>query len=410
MILILLILVLLLFPIRRFFLFTFFWALFWVLNMLFTYLFIPGYGFTLELPFYLILSIIICFIGELVGGSALVSSRVSIEQKHPNIKKIRKTVIISIFLGVFYSIHSILINGFSLSNILSLTSLLTMNNEMAVMRYDGGKNVSILGQVLLCFVYLSPLLSGYYNKFLSKKVVFLSFLPALFVLLTQNTKMTLIASFIFYLSSVIVLNDLHCFKLPKIKKSTFYRIVGGGVVFYFLMVASFALRVGSFDGIFDIANKKFSSYIVHMPTIDNWVKVFYNSDEFYEYSYGAKTFYGISNFIGISERKGGIFQDFYFFTVGDNTYGTNIYTSIRVIIEDFGISGSLLFLGIISFLFSFIRFSRVFSPALKVTFMVASFVFIFYSFVTVVFAYTSYILCFVVFYFLLKINKERSYV
>lgn len=110
--------------------------------------------------------------------------------------------------------------------------------------------------------------------------------------------------------------------------------------------------------------------------------------------YGAMTFMGIANAIGLAERKFGLYRDFLSFGRLDKTMQSNVYTLFRLLIDDFGKIGALLFMFILGFASAksivFIKKRKIIF--LSQAFLVAIYCLIMWSFATSIWAYTS-ILC-----------------
>lgn len=88
------------------------------------------------------------------------------------------------------------------------------------------------------------------------------------------------------------------------------------------------LRTGRIDNeIIQVIERKFINYSVsHLSAFDIW----YSTNNVVNYSFGIKTFYGISNAIGLVNREQGVFTDFV--TCGNrynNDIRTNVYSVFR---------------------------------------------------------------------------------
>lgn len=115
-----------------------------------------------------------------------------------------------------------------------------------------------------------------------------------------------------------------------------------------------------------------------------------------KHTFGAMTFLGISNFIGLAERKSGVYRDFEYFGRLKKGMGTNVYTIFRQLIDDFGMVGALVFLFIIGFISSK---AIVFIAKRKwifvcQAFLVAVYSYVMWGFVTSFWAYTTNICCY----------------
>ncbi|WP_159882481.1 O-antigen polymerase [Paenibacillus puerhi] len=324
---------------------------------------------------------------------------------NPNVAQI--TLFLSIFLGSCYSFDYFFQHGISLNQLLNTASLLELNNTAAIERYSGSsEGSSQISRLFLVSVYFSPLVGGYnFNFFKEKKLRILclsSIFPALLVILTQNTKAILIGSlFLFisgYVTSYVKLNH----KFAKFKLKPVLYLCTVLLLFLGINYLSMMMRVGVFDiKLVRTINEKFVLYALgHIPAFDIW---FTNSMDSINYYFGTRTFYGIADFIGISERMQGIYDD----RVSWGNWSTNVFTAFRPFIEDFGpYLGVFLmfFMGVVmSFTFKkIVSISKVRAASLLV---LSSFYFyVLYGFITSVWAYMSYTLAFILFFIYIYVS------
>lgn len=319
------------------------------------------------------------------------------------LKLAKDILIMSILLGLCYSIELIIRNGFSLRQLFNIDELLQINNSMAIQRYSGrGVGMSKISRLFLVFTYFAPLIGGFNLNFVkdnkSKFFCWISLLPSFSILLIQNTKATWIgAVFLFisgYLTSCVKINN----KLPKISFKKIMLIIICIFMFLGINYASMMMRIGRFDKeLVNIINRKFLNYALgHIPAFDIW---FSNNIRAIEYHFGTRTFYGIADFVGISKRVQGIYTDF----VSWGSYSTNVYTAFRPFIEDFGP-----YLGLsIMFLYGFIMdiiFFYVINQSFRYKGVTILSAFYFYTLFTITSAwsYMSFILAFVIFNIYIK--------
>lgn len=393
----LLLLIFILFRNRNQFVYTYIFTLFWFVNLTVSELFFTGYKFSNSLYVLIITSSIFTLLGEFIGYKP---SKIINNTLNFNLSRYKILFWITFCIALCFPIINLFNNGISLLRLLDLQSLLEVNNEMAIARYSNELETSILGQFCLIFVYFLPFFSSllieFHNK---KKYIYYSIIPGLLVILTQNTKLVFMSSLLSALAGFIVQSIVLENKLPRIKVKTIMFCVIGFVLFYGLMVFSFIARIGRFDEkAINIANSKIASYVAHMPALNYWL-LNTNFDDLY-HTFGVKTFYGISNTLGIAERKSGVFKDYFVFHDNGEEYQTNIYTVFRFLIEDFGFTGTMFFFLILAFLFALIRSSS--NVVLKMTVLSMLIFFIFNSYVASVWTYFSYILAYVVLYISIK--------
>jgi oligosaccharide repeat unit polymerase len=295
--------------------------------------------------------------------------------------------------------------GFNLFDLSSLKSLLEINNKIAVLRYSGKIEKTFFGQIILSLTYLLPFIGGFlYFHLKEKKIIFLSILPQLLIMLSQNTKNSFIAAVLIFISSSIACNIIFS---NKISTFSFKKIILAsliGLLFYSLFLFSFAARRGELNAkVISQSKNKIGNYVAHLPAFDTYI----NSEKVINYSFGLKTFYGISNYFGVIERKDGVFIDFINFKSGGKKFKTNVYTVFRLLIEDFGVKGSIIFLSFLSFLFGFFRVNNIKFKSFSICLISTFIFFILYSFANSVFAYMSYIFSFFMFFLVLKIGSFK---
>jgi len=314
------------------------------------------------------------------------------------------------FINALYGIYKV---GFSLSQIVSFKILLELNNTAAVSRYTDGSSSNIISQITLIFVYLSPLLGGYLLPLISRKSKiwsYLTILPPLITTLTQAVKLGFITSIMLFIIGVIVSTYANNKTLMRIRGTTFLKIIFYSFLFFAVLFLSMVFRTGKFDiQTIKAIGEKFINYAFgHLPAFDLW---FSENIESIKPSGGIKTFYGISNFLGIAERKQGIFTEYAIY--GKNSFSglkTNVYTVFRFIIEDFGLYGALLAIFISGTIsgFSWLMIKKQERIFLFQTILTAVFFFVSWSFVASVWAYTSYIAIIIFFYLFLKLTFSKQ--
>ena len=161
-------------------------------------------------------------------------------------------------------------------------------------------------------------------------------------------------------------------------------------------------RIGHLDlDTFNIVVGKMMSYAFgHLPAFDIWFAKIDHSVE--NLTWGGKLLYGITNPLGILERKQGVYDNLLEISPYDDK--TNVFSVFRFFVEDFGVLGSYLFMTFIGFVTAFVykHFQKKNDIYMSTTLLCVIYFFISWSFVTSVLAYTSYIATFVFFYFVIK--------
>lgn len=129
---------------------------------------------------------------------------------------------------------------------------------------------------------------------------------------------------------------------------------------------------------------------VALPWTNRGSNIFWHNDQ---HKYGVMTFCGIFNGLGLTKRQKGICQDFVYFGRLDKTMRSNVYTIFRMLIDDFGIVGALVFLLLLGFASAkaivFIKKRKMIF--LSQAFLVAVYSYVMWGFVASIWAYTSII-------------------
>lgn len=307
-------------------------------------------------------------------------------------------------------LYSIVLHGFSLRALLDMREVLEMNKGISEDRYGGVEARNIITQVFLIFCYVAPLMGGFcfrwVNRFV-KVICVITLIPGIFVALTQSMKMGMISGFILWLTGFLVCS--FSYHLPlRIKLRDILMFCIGLFGFMGILFFSMVLRTGEVsEGTITLIQEKFVTYALgQFHCFDMW----YTTYEPTSYSWGTKTFMGISNVLGLEERSQGVYGEFY--QIGKNgLYGlANIFTIFRSLIEDFGEAGACLFmflLGLFSKMSikSLIMRNNIFTHQIITT---ATYAYLLWSFATSFFTYTSYIAMFVVAYFLFRFMQIKT--
>jgi oligosaccharide repeat unit polymerase len=318
----------------------------------------------------------------------------------------KKYLFVSLFIamaGFFLRLNSY---GINLSSLFNLGSLATINNEIAVNRYTGELFATAVSQSLLIFVYLSPLIGGllynYAGTTKNKIICISSILPALLLLLINNEKAGLISVIILWFSSFMSGYLVKYGTFPRPKKKSYLLLFTIFVIVMFILISSMVLRIGEVTttSIDAAVNKLYSSYALgQMPAFDK----FFNSQSGFinQLSFGKYTFYSVFDFLKISNRVPGVYNDFFVY----GSTNTNVYTYFRGLISDFGSFGALFMLYILGLMtglsYRNIKLKSSGKLALPTFTITAVLSFLLY-FIISIFSYVSMLFAFIFYYFFLK--------
>lgn len=326
-------------------------------------------------------------------------------------KKVANTLLVALFFAAFVNpIYTVILHGFSISSIFNIVTLLQMNNTISVDRYSGADYTNTFNQLMLVFSYSAPLFGGFCYRLVDKfgkTFSLLSIVPCIFVAFTQAMKMGLITSVFLWFCGFLVCSFTYNLQI-RIKTKTLFLITGGSIGFFSLLFLSMILRTGEISDriVEDITNKFFTYAFGFVPCFDIW----FDSSNVSEYTYGAKSFFGVSNALGILERLDGIYQEWIPFGKDGFKGESNVYTVFRVLVEDFGPAPSCLVMLLLGGLSSIVmqNLNAKKNIYLNQILMAAIYSYIMWSFVTSFFAYTSYLVMFFVVYLLLNIVQEKE--
>ena len=156
---------------------------------------------------------------------------------------------------------------------------------------------------------------------------------------------------------------------------------------------------------FEITKFRLDTGTVAHPWVNGSGNMFYRDNSL---KYGVMTFFGIFNGIGLAKRQTGIYRDFIYFGRLDKTMRSNVYTIFRMLIDDFGKIGALVFLVLLGFASSkaiiFIQKRKM--VFLSQTFLVAVYSYVMWGFVASIWAYTSILCAFGLSFFIFSILQK----
>ncbi len=386
----------------------------WIAQMILVkILFYETYEFSGFNFFYLFAAVTVVLIGSMLGQKFNFSNRINTNNTYElNISKANRLFYLILILSLIYPFVKISQYGFGVEFILNLNSLLEMNNVIANERYTGGEINTIFDQILLVFLYLAPLYGGYLQTFALKRkwIYYLVLLPPLFVAISQSMKAGFISSVFMFLASRIISFKLHTGEFPKITLKGVGKTAFAFALFLGILFFSMLLRTDGIDAenVRSIGYRFVNYALGHMVAFDEWLTNLYDPNTPFE----LKTFYGISNVLGIGERMQGVFDDFIDYSNASfpDEMVTNVFSVFRSLIEDFGVLGSLFFLVIFGYLSGVSYKALLEKPMMScfnTVFIISIYIFIFYSFITSFWSYTSYIAAFFLFYIVLRMIHSR---
>jgi oligosaccharide repeat unit polymerase len=306
-----------------------------------------------------------------------------------------------LFRGLFYgatllSLVLLLLNseaqGITLHDLAS--DFYTSANQYLVRRYAGDLNENIYGKLAMVLIYVAVMMGGFlcHHARTAKRrwaVIFLSFLPSIFVMVTQSARGMLLLS-LGYFFGALVLARLREHKLGLGEWRSMQRLVLYGLLLVPLVAVSFISKGLYTHDDSDYMWRRllfyFSSYSsAHLYAFSDWFAFFIGEPAMNTYAveppaHGFHTFMSVFRWFG-SERPVPVgYYDEYF--LYDDLMSSNVYTIFRGLISDFGLTGSLVFLFAVGFglHLSFYLFLMVRRPAISAAIFVLMFGYIYNSF------------------------------
>lgn len=155
----------------------------------------------------------------------------------------------------------------------------------------------------------------------------------------------------------------------------------------------------------EITKLRIDTGSVAQPWINRGNNIFWHDDQL---KYGVMTFCGIFNGLGLAKRQKGIYRDYVYFGRLDKTMRSNVYTIFRMLIDDFGIVGALVFLLLLGFASAkaivFIKKRKMIF--LCQAFLVAVYSYVMWGFGASIWAYTSIICAYGLAFFIFSILQK----
>ena len=145
----------------------------------------------------------------------------------------------------------------------------------------------------------------------------------------------------------IGINKLYLKRSITIKRNKLIFSSVGLFLFLFLTQVS-RLDKFNLDIVYYVIVRLFGYAFAGINAFDIWLNELYLPSE---KLYGALTFSGFFDFIGLKERVAGVFTEGVVFA---DQPPTNIFTGFRFLIMDFGYVGSLIFIGILFLILNYI--------------------------------------------------------
>lgn len=232
-------------------------------------------------------------------------------------------------------------NGYNVSVFFNVNKFLNMNTQMAYDRYNGLTVTNNAITLLSSFGYVAPLCGGYLLPYTgkSKKRILLcifSLFPVLLSMAMDNTKSGVIDAAILFAIGFMVSYMKVYKRFPKLKTRHIIAIIGLLALLMLALFVAMCIRIGDFSQstISDVKESAIVYAFGCVEAFDVWLSKYFT---FGSYGFGVNTFMAPFDLLGIVSRVQGLYD----FIPGVES---NVFTSFRGLILDFGVFGGLLFM------------------------------------------------------------------
>lgn len=322
-----------------------FFSLFWTVAVAYPLL-LSDYKITQGVLLWILAMVFAFYIGSSIGdGSLLKSARYNARSYnyYTQIPFISCIIIVCAVLGILSSVINVLTFGYSFASLLTWKGYIKVAKSFTEMRYGGQFTPPFVSQLLLIPVYMGPLfaglLYGFHVSARSKVLIILSFVPAIVIALLQTTRSTIAyAGILFFAAylSVLVLREGRRVQLFTLKRAILGIIAMGFISLNFTVLQ--LIREGDVplcrivSEIYWLARNYYTQYL---PLYSIWIEDYWDNSK--QPSFGAATFAGISDVLGI--RKKGLFISYH--DVIPGIVRSNVLPLFVALTQDFTIPGAL---------------------------------------------------------------------
>ena len=368
-------------------------ALIWNVVIIFSILSAPDYYFSVKGIALIQLFIIAFFAGGQLVNYSSPSKITPIENNIlPQInKQDEKVMLIGIVSGVLAFILLLKDAGLSVSEALNPVNIKAASFDMTVDRYNGVRLSSTI-MLLLTVSYLASFVAG---KVLAgntnhriKVIIAALILPIVFFTIVYTSRSVLLYMLVIIAGSYFAHKPLFIRGKPVLLNKV--NLLLGLLIFVSLVVVFVISQASRMDMNLTRGNQLafLANYlrVWFSGNISGWCSWLTMSHDT-AYSKGFISLAGLSEWLGVLHRKVGIYD--IAIDVNKKMEFSNIYTFFRYIIDDFGITGSLLFFLVLGFASHHFFNQSVKGNLPGAALLSGIFALLIFSFITSIFAYNS---------------------
>lgn len=327
--------------------------LLWTSVFVSTTVFAPDYYFSFVGGLFLYALVSSFFLGGLLGSySAKNSMRGTrpITELDFSIKRLDTILVSGTLCGFVAVMYVLATQGVSVASFSDIDELAETAHDFSVARYEDDYRMPVVARLLLSLNYVAISFSGLVvgaghtviwrrQGFLRRALLLVPLLPQVVLAVVMTTRAQVLFEMIvwmsFYFSGAIYAKDRRIHSVFSLKKIFFISVLVFlvGALFVFLQF----LRGGITDlnRVWEILEHLRKWPFGSVAGFSIWVDGGKGGQSI---SFGAYTFAGFFDLVGIKSRETGLFVDYV--DLGGGAYG-NIYTAFRGVLEDWGYAGGV---------------------------------------------------------------------
>lgn len=376
-----------------------FWLLFWSFCVWLPLLAAPHYYVWPPAIWHILAAAICVYFGSLIGMAitpAVLRHNALLVPAGSNpilrMARLRLILLACVMLGLVGVLIMFQSTGYSVQVLGRTEELTEMAGQLSVERYHQGYDMPVISRILMAFAFAGCGLGGIFFAYRTRRldIVFAlaSFAPVLITTLALTTRTTTLMAGVFWLGGYLAGQvSRHGFTAKLFTPGRLTTAITGIAAMAFLALIAQTLRAGkmSLDDLTASYERTATIFFGHLGALSAWLQTGTSSS----YSFGAYTFGGIFDQLGLKSRELGIFGDSIEVAPGQFT---NVYTVFRCLIEDFSFAGAALALFLIGLLagHAYVRVANRQQRTLWV--LITFYVFTLWSHVTSILNYNSILL------------------
>jgi len=324
---------------------------------------------------------------------------------------IRKIIFICTLLGlgaVIITLHS---RGYNIFSLFSLDSIQQMGQDFSFARYHEGYSPPLLATFFSTFIYFGAILGGIlFTISLSKKDYFLSFfpfLPAFLMAVIHTTRTSILFPVVLWITSYFsmqVLLNKGVFRFFTWKRVLLIFFLVIFIISMVMILQMFRSDRFGWSYTYQVWRHIRGGLFGGVSAFSYWLEI--NWAESISPSFGSFSLAGLYDWFGISERKAGLYE---IHVPISYEKSINVFTWLRGLIDDFTLTGSLLFLFLMGIFGGFSFYQVAKGKIIYLPFLLMFYGLTLWSYIVSLFNYNSILLAWFLFmfYIIVIVSKEN---